>query len=363
MFSVLLAMATATSSASGSLADDPLVTSYHIERLETLPDGSLSEGGTWLWKWRERIKLEQLPAAIRDRPSKGRAILRLSIDAAGHLTACNPATPEFPDVTKAACKLVAATGDLPITYTAPGRPVAEQWTVALVWETQTTSDARRAQEARLLPPAPPAPPMFDHGKWPPLYLPRALVIASLPDLADVIPKPGHGTVGVVAKPVVDREQPDCEVRLSSGRQALDDAACLFVRSVRLRYKEPCADCSSDWAYPLLFEFDGSRSRVRLPRDDLGYRFLTARLIAMEPSRSDISALQKSPRSNSHVSVHGRIAADGTVTECRLFRSAGSPEADDAICTMFRHQRFEPPLDAFGDPMASEFHVPLDLSQL
>jgi TonB family protein len=335
-----------------------LVTAFHFERLEPLKDGSLPTGGMWLTQWKDRLTLDQLPDAIRQKASNDRAIFRLSVDAGGRLRGCD-AIPgqEHADVSTAACGALSANKTFPITYAAPGQPIAQQWIVSLVWETvpQSVLDARKIEEARRgPPPAPPAPPG--------LYSPYRLAIGSLPDIALFAARSPHGIVGVVAKPVVDREQPDCEVRLSSGKPALDDLACQYVRSVRLRYKKPCFDCYTRWTYPLLIVFDGSRSRVRLPRElDIGSR--QARVLDFKVSSGAVAALRNTVRTRTRVMVLGSIATDGSVTDCRVAQSAGSPEADVAICALIRRQKFTPALDAFGDPMPGEFFVPLDLSQL
>ena len=185
--SLLFSMLASTVAASAPPAD-PLVTDYHIERLEPLKDGLLPSGGMWLSKWKDWIMVEQLPATIRDKPSKGRAIFRMSIDRTGHLTGCDTIGSENVDVGKAACRAISGNPTFPTTYAAPGQPISDQWTMALVWETLTTSAYEEAEEARRHMPRPPPPPLLNAGTWPPLYPPHALVIATLPDIATVAPR-------------------------------------------------------------------------------------------------------------------------------------------------------------------------------
>ena len=65
-------------------------------------------------------------------------------------------------------------------------------------------------------------------------------------------------------------------------------------------------------------------------------------------------LRNVPR-NAQVFVGLRVEANGTVSECKIFRSSGFPDFDSEVCNLSHlHYRFRPALNRAGQPIASWF---------
>jgi protein TonB len=65
-------------------------------------------------------------------------------------------------------------------------------------------------------------------------------------------------------------------------------------------------------------------------------------------------LQTVPR-RARVDVGLRVEPDGTVSECKIFRSSGSPAFDSEVCNLAHTRyRFRPALNRYGRPVASWF---------
>jgi protein TonB len=55
-----------------------------------------------------------------------------------------------------------------------------------------------------------------------------------------------------------------------------------------------------------------------------------------------------------VALSVRVNADGSLTNCRILRSSGSPGADSLMCQLFiEYVRFSPALDPYGRPVAQD----------
>jgi len=65
-------------------------------------------------------------------------------------------------------------------------------------------------------------------------------------------------------------------------------------------------------------------------------------------------MQVWPR-GARVDVGLRVEANGSVSECKIFRSSGIPQIDSATCNLAHERfRFRPALNRFGQPVASWF---------
>ena len=358
----------APAQADAAAAETPLTTNYHFEELKQKADGTLSDRGRWLIRSTDWLTVADLPPSVRNKPGKGRTVVRTEVRIDGLAAGCVPV--EGPaDAAAAICRALEGQKKLPTTYAAPGKPMTKFWHLSMAWETLTqeqVDERKAAAQRRGPPPAPPAPPPGYATQWPPRWAPDRLQITTLPDIEAFVPASetrGKGTIGLFAMTDKEREEPECMLKVSSGNAALDAAACRFVESVRLRYTEPCDDCWGGRGYPFIIVFDGRRSHVRLPRAGYGFAQGMPKLSGHVAIPAEAAALKAAPRTNSHVSARVAVDAAGRVTSCRMGVSAGSPQADEIICAILRKQNFTPAVDVFGDPMAGEAFVPINLANM
>jgi len=79
------------------------------------------------------------------------------------------------------------------------------------------------------------------------------------------------------------------------------------------------------------------------------RLLTPTLRGRDFPRNLLEAVPRGAR----VDVGLRIEANGTVSECRIFRSSGVPALDSEVCNLAHERyRFRPALNRSGQPVAS-----------
>jgi len=360
VFAIIAASAALASPSANAVPEPQFFTHYAFVKLE--PSGY----GPWLSKWNDWFKVDQLPATVRDQAGKGKAAFQLSIDDHGALTRCDPVGSDGREaVAKVLCDRMMEHQTFPITYTAPGRAVAAEWSVLFDWETQSRAEReQRLAKMRALGPPPPAPPppVVKNDAWPPRHPPYAVIVSYLPDIAKFATAALRGTVGVYARAVPEREEPDCIVALGSGDPSVDNAACNYVRAMRLEYKQPCFNCTIRVAYPLLLRFDGKKSKVRLPREDLPGKLFT-RVNNLKFRADELALLRQVKATTPVLRFGGHVSLDGVVTDCRVLEPTNNADLDAALCAIMRHQKFELELDAFGDPQSGEFLVPIDISQL
>jgi len=83
------------------------------------------------------------------------------------------------------------------------------------------------------------------------------------------------------------------------------------------------------------------------------RFTPARRISKIPDR-EYRMLASSGLQSGSVGVTVRVNTDGSVSNCRISRSSGNPEADGLMCQLtLRYIRFEPARDPSGRPVAQD----------
>ena len=83
------------------------------------------------------------------------------------------------------------------------------------------------------------------------------------------------------------------------------------------------------------------------------RFTPARRISKIPDR-EYRMLASSGLQSGSVGVTVRVNTDGSVSNCRISRSSGNPDADGLMCQLtLRYIRFEPARDPSGRPVAQD----------
>jgi protein TonB len=85
----------------------------------------------------------------------------------------------------------------------------------------------------------------------------------------------------------------------------------------------------------------------------GAGFMPARRISKIPDR-EYRQLASSGLPSGSVGVTIRVNPDGSVSNCRIARSSGNPNADSLMCQLtVRYIRFEPARDPYGRPVAQD----------
>lgn len=83
------------------------------------------------------------------------------------------------------------------------------------------------------------------------------------------------------------------------------------------------------------------------------RYTPARRISKIPD-SEYRGLAATGLRNGSVGVTIRVNPDGTVSNCRVARSSGNPNADNLMCALtLRYIRFDPARDPAGRPVAQD----------
>jgi protein TonB len=83
------------------------------------------------------------------------------------------------------------------------------------------------------------------------------------------------------------------------------------------------------------------------------RFTPARLIANIPN-SQYRQLASTGIPSGLVGVTILVAANGSVSNCRIARSSGDPSIDSLVCALtVRYVRFDPARDPYGRPVAQD----------
>lgn len=312
----------------------------------------------------EWLTIDDLPKAMLAPGSSGRLLIKVAVDRDGQLTRCQGETVETAADAGTICARLPKSAKFPITYRAPGDGIEGNWLLAVDWTTAGPNGATPPPTIVTVPVAPP--PIITGGsaeaKWPPTYMSRFIQIDRLPDIAQFAPKGLSGTVGVSATIVGQSQVPGCKVELSSGNPTLDEAACRFVAATKLRYSEPCVTCSTYATVPIEIRFSGSSSRTRTPTIDPAIAG-KPRLLDLNPTGEDIFGLTASGWTNAKVVMRVEVSRKGWVDKCYIVRSAGNKAADDAVCRMIGRNRFLPALSVFGDPVAGQTWIPVDLQNL
>lgn len=364
----------------------PWRTSINVCRREAGPAAGaqqpVTERGSCADDMLERVILaEDVPADLRNRSFQGRTEIELLIGEDGKASGCRILSPSGePRLDAIACPKIRARGSFRPFYVAPGRPVPTRWTATIFWWI-TNEPPMPTVVAFNVPP-----PRFDPDNarlrtWPRRFWGGGITPASLPRIQADFPASARrdGTVSLDLVVTQERGVVDCVIGVNSGDSALDAASCAAARRVDLVYSRPCETCPGA-NVPLQIVWrrrGGSHVRFPLPwttmmgvrtpiRDPADTRTATTYLPGPRPDRfvpapDDYRSVADRTMQRPNMSANVAISAEGRVTSCRTQRSTGNVEIDRRTCALIVDKvRFQPRTDVFGDPVASDASITIDL---
>lgn len=323
-----------------------------------------------------------VPANLRNRSFAGRTEIELLIGEDGKASACRILSPSSePRLDAIVCPKIQERGSFRPFYIAPGRPVTTRWTATVFWWfTNEPPMPTMVPFVAVSPPFDPSNPRL--RTWPRLFWGGGIEPASLPRIQGDFPRAARRDGTVSLDLVVTQEDGirDCVIGVSSGDSALDAASCAAARRVDLVYSRPCETCpganvplqivwrrrgGSHVRFPLPWTtLMGDRTPIRDPADT---RTATTYLPGPRPERflptpDDYRSIADRTMQRQSLSATVGVNADGRVTSCRTQRSTGNVEIDRRTCALIVDKaRFRPRTDVFGDPVATETGITIDLS--
>ena len=326
------------------------------------------------------INSEDIPVDLRRRPFKTRAIIEFLVDHGGRPLRCRTLVPSSdPRLDEIACRKSLDSG-YPIHYPAPLRTAPARWVMTVNWEVMTREEfAERRRQWAASPPPYTGPPRYDRREyfgWPRLGWDDELEIVSSRDIQADYPRRAYGEEGVVSLALsVNSQWPtlqECEIGISSGNVALDQAACRVARKLELRYTRPCYGCMSR-TIPLQIVWRKSGSHIRAPLRNpwppvdpfkaSGPAYVAWRQPLNDSTtfrRADFAGIADTGIKQPWLKVDLAIDQWGKPQSCDVKGSSGNAEVDRRTCSLLlRRSRFTTRTDVFGDPAADrteEFYV-------
>ncbi len=323
---------------------------------------------------------DDVPSDLRNRSFEGATGIELLIGADGRAHACRVLSSSGePRLDSIACPKIQERGTFRPVRLGPGRPVETRLPATVFW--WFTNE----------PPLPSivpfvaVPPRVDPNnaalrQWPRRFWGGGIQPATLPSIQADFPRSIRRDAIVGLDLIVTPEGVgDCVIGVGSGDAALDAASCAAARRVELVYSRPCEICPSV-NVPLQVVWrrrGGSHVRFPLPwttrmgdntpiRDPADTRTTETYVPSPRPGafvvmpayyRRIADRTMQRPRMVAVVGLDER----GRVTSCRTAGSTGNVEIDRRTCTLIvERARFTPPTDVFGDPIASEARITIDL---
>lgn len=345
--------------------DSPLETRVFLTQTGDADDPSAQIGFS-LSHWHSFIPPDALPPAARELGTHEASLL-IALDSTGAITACTPGAsdPSAVAFADAACAALRANARFAPRYTAPSVGVSSRRIFRVRSVTKTVAEWT-ADKARISP-APPPPPgvLFSLDQpleWPPQFgeysnltlgPPPAVTARAVPET-----RGPRGTTGLSLGIASDGER-RCVVTESSGDAARDAAACRIAQTLTVTYARPCDECFAA-RVPMLLEWDGSKSRLRLPAQSQE----RAQMIGSGGLRAGQFGPSRPPGDRQRVTFFVAVDAKGKATGCRVSSASGDDPFDERVCAaLVSGGRFVAGGDIFGRPMSGEAIVTIRINDL
>lgn len=360
--SLLIALLLSPAAAS---IDSPLETRVFLSQTGDADDPSARTGFS-LSRWHDFIPPDALPPAARQ-PGTHEASLLIALDSTGAITACRAEASDAAAVAlaDAACAALQANARFAPRYKAPGVGVASRRIFRVRSVTKTVAEWS-ADQTRISP-APPPPPgvLFSLDqplKWPPQFAEYSnLTLGPLPDVtatAVAETRGPRGTTGLSFGVAADGER-RCTVTEPSGDAARDAAACRIAQTLTVTYARPCDHCFAA-RIPLLLEWNGGKSRLRLPVQSQQ----RAAMVASAGLRAGQFGPARPPGDRQRATFYVTVDTKGKATGCRVVSSSGDDPFDQRLCgALVSDGRYVAGTDIFERPISAEAIVTVRINDL
>ena len=372
------AMTGAAQPASGPEEWTSVVTVLQVHGDDEPDTAPLEFGGISSGSWANWILSTDMPVDLRTRPFRSDVYIAMDIDTAGHGTACRLLRGGIDArLDRLSCELLMQRAVFEPRYETPTRPVAHHVVMGIRWESidAATRADRERQRRAMAPPVQVPWNLPELRQWPRPFWSEDLLVRNLPAIQASYPRdPGQPEEGIVSLDIIVTAGVGisaCQIGVSSGNAALDEAACRVARTLDITYERPCEGC---WGKRLPLEVvwrrHGSHIRLPLPRQGAADSAIPPRDPADQRPPSRVRSYFPTPvafnvderdfrnvpirtTSNAVPNFRVSVSAQGRVTGCEPGQGSGNDAVDRRICELLIERgRYLPLTDIFGDPIPS-----------